>query len=88
MSRSGYSECVDQWDLIRWRGAVNSAIHGKRGQAFLVELLAALDAMPVKELISEELIDEEGQVCALGAIGVARGLDMSKLDPEEHKDMA
>jgi hypothetical protein len=47
MSRSGYSDDHSEWDLIRWRGAVASAIRGKRGQAFLRELLVALDAMPV-----------------------------------------
>lgn len=90
MSRSGYTEdwgWDDQWRGIRWRGAVASAIRGKRGQALLIELLAALDAMPVKELIVEELVDKEGQVCTLGALGVARGLDMEKLDPSEHEVM-
>lgn len=52
MSRSGYSECCDGWELIRWRGAVASAFRGKRGQAFLKEMAAAMDAMPDKRLIS------------------------------------
>lgn len=57
MSRSGYTEdCDDNWQLIRWRGAVASAIRGKRGQAFLRELLAALDAMPEKRLIADALV--------------------------------
>lgn len=56
MSRSGYTEDCDGWDLIRWRGAVASAIRGKRGQAFLREALAALDAMPEKQLISHDLV--------------------------------
>ncbi len=55
MSRSGYSDDLDQGDLNRWRGAVASAIRGKRGQSFLRELLASLDAMPRKELISEAM---------------------------------
>ena len=38
MSRSGYSDDLDNWDLIRWRGQVSSAIRGKRGQGFLREL--------------------------------------------------
>lgn len=45
MSRSGYSEELDQWDLIRWRGQVASAIRGKRGQAFLRAMLAALSLL-------------------------------------------
>ncbi|KGC50992.1 hypothetical protein DO66_5867 [Burkholderia pseudomallei] len=35
MSRSGYSDDCGGWSLIRWRGAVNSAIKGARGQKFL-----------------------------------------------------
>jgi hypothetical protein len=85
MGRSGYSDGLDNWELICWRGAVASAIRGKRGQAFLRELLAALDAVPTKELISGELIDDGGAVCAIGSVGVARGMDMSEIesyDPE------
>lgn len=80
MSRSGYSDSLENWDLIRWRGAVRAAIRGKRGQAFLRELLAALDAMPEKELIGGELVTADGDCCTLGALGLARGLDMSTVD--------
>lgn len=88
MSRSGYDDCVDGWDLIRWRGAVNSAIRGKRGQALLTEMRDALDAMPVKELIARELETEAGAVCALGAVGQARRIDMATIDPEEYEHVA
>ena len=47
MSRSGYTDDYDdgyEWANIRWRGAVKSAIRGKRGQA---TLKAILDAMAV-----------------------------------------
>jgi hypothetical protein len=83
MSRSGYSDDLDNWTLIRWRGAVKSAIRGQRGQAFLREMLAALDALPGKRLIAEEL-ETDGEVCALGAVGRARGIDMSNIDPEDY----
>jgi hypothetical protein len=60
MSRSGYSDDIDdiddQWRHIRWRGQVASAIRGKRGQAFLRELIESLDAVPEKRLIADELI--------------------------------
>jgi hypothetical protein len=82
MSRSGYSEDCETWDMIRWRGAVKSAIEGARGQAFLKELLAALDAMPEHKLIKGEL-EYEGNVCAIGAVGRARGVDMSNVDAED-----
>lgn len=82
MSRSGYTEDgEDTWDYIRWRGAVNSAIKGQRGQAFLRELLAALDAMPEKSLAPGAL-ESDGEFCALGVIGHARGLDLSSIDTE------
>lgn len=84
MGRSGYTESCEGWELIRWRGAVTSAIRGKRGQKFLAKLLAALDAMPEKRLIEEEL-EQDGEVCALGCIGKAAGLDLSTFDPEEHE---
>lgn len=70
MSRSGYIDDYDDepWRLICWRGAVASAIRGKRGQKLLRELLAALDAMPVKRLITDEIKNSRGEVCALGAL--------------------
>jgi hypothetical protein len=78
---------MDQWDLIRWRGAVTSAIRGKRGQAFLREMLAALDALPQKRLIAEEL-EQNGEVCAIGSVGLARGLEMGELDQYDYDDLA
>lgn len=80
MSRHGYSDDLDQWDLIRWRGQVASAIRGKRGQKLLVDLVKALDAMPVKELITGKLVTVDGEVCALGAVGQFRGTEMPMLD--------
>jgi hypothetical protein len=84
MSRSGYDDyCdIDTWSLIRWRGAVASAIKGKRGQSLLVEMRDALDALPEKRLAAGILVDD-GDVCALGAVALARGLDVSEVDPEE-----
>lgn len=73
MSRSEYSDDLDSWDLILWRGAVASAIRGKRGQAFLRELQTALAALPEKRLIRDSFAEPEtGQVCALGCVAVAR----------------
>lgn len=84
MSRSGYTEdCDDNWQTIMYRGAVTKAINGARGQAFLKEMLAALDALPEHKLIAEELITDKGEVCAIGAVGKARNVDMSGIDLEE-----
>ena len=88
MSRSGYSDDCDGWELICWRGAVRSSIRGRRGQAFLHELLAALDSLPAKRLIAHELVNLEGEVCALGSVGVRRGIDMSTIDPESREQVA
>jgi hypothetical protein len=114
MSRSGYSDDgdFDNWSLICYRGALAKVISGKKGQAFLKEMLAALDAMPEKRLIAEELVvngdgtdsvgrpaaivgaDElvslhaMGDVCALGAVGKVRALDMSKVDPHDPPSVA
>jgi hypothetical protein len=104
MSRSGYTdEPGSEWDAICWRGQVASAIRGKRGQAFLRELIEALDAMPVKALIKNDLIrdtveidpfgggyipDDAPKVCALGSVGIGRGLNMEALDPEDYDSVA
>lgn len=82
MSRSGYHDDLDVLDLGRWRGMVASATRGKRGQQFFRDLLAALDGMPDKRLIAEALEDEDGEVCAIGSLGKARGIDMTNIDPE------
>ena len=88
MSRSGYTDdYAEQWQFIMWRGAVHSAIHGKRGQAMLKELLAALDAMPTKELIAHDL-ECNGQYCALGVLGTQRGIALTALDPEDQTQVA
>jgi hypothetical protein len=88
MSRSGYSDECGGWELIRWRGAVASAIRGKRGQAFLRETLAALDTMPVKELAPDSLANVAGQYCTLGAVGARRGIDLSRLEEQERDVIA
>lgn len=90
MSRHGYSDDIDQWELIKWRGQVTSAIRGKRGQRLLIDLVQALDAMPEKVLIAEKLIDhdDDDAVCALGAVGVKRGIAMEQLDPQEYGSVA
>jgi hypothetical protein len=84
--RSGYTDDLDERGIAMWRGRVTSAIRGKRGQALLRDCLAALDSMPEKVLIREELVDEDGGVCLLGAVGKHRGVaDIDKIDPEEHE---
>lgn len=89
MGRHGYVEDgdLDNWSLIKWRGQVASAIRGKRGQAFLRELIEALDTMPEKRLIAHDL-EHAGNVCAIGSVGLKRGVDMSTIDPEDYDKIA
>lgn len=85
MSRSEYSDNFDdRWGL--WRGAVMSAIRGQRGQAFLRELLVALDAMPDKRIIRHSF-SEAGAYCTLGVIGAQRGVAMPHItDPDDYSE--
>ena len=89
MSRSGYYDDGDleQWPSICWRGAVASAIKGKRGQSFLLEMWKAMQSLPERKLIAGEL-EADGAVCAIGSVGKARGMDMSKIDPGDHEAVA
>jgi hypothetical protein len=84
VSRSGYSDSLDQWALIKWRGQVASSIRGKRGQQLLKDILAGLDALPVKRLIDGEL-EISGEVCALGAAAKHRGVkNIKEVIPDPH----
>ena len=89
MSRSGYSEYDDDnWAMIKYRGQVASATRGKRGQALLKDILIGMNGMPVKRLIAQELEVADGAVCAIGAAGKLRGVDMGKIDPEDFDTVA
>lgn len=80
MSRSGYSEDCEHLNL--YRGNVARTLASRRGQAFLDEMAAALDAMPQKRLVSDLLV-EDGEACAMGAVALKRGLDVSGIDPDD-----
>lgn len=87
MSRHGYVE-FDGDDALaegRWRGAVRSALRGKRGQAFFRELIESLDAMPEKALAPHSFT-RGGEVCALGSVALKRGIDVSDFEPGEGED--
>lgn len=85
MSRSGYSDDCEHLNL--WRSNVERTIAGKRGQSFFKEMIKALEEMPIKRLIKESLKAGE-EVCALGAVGLKRGIDMRGLDPEDPAQVA
>ena len=90
MSRSGYVDDCDSDETGRqnlWWANVKRSMQSKRGQAFFREMASALDAMPVKELIADEIV-QDGAVCAIGAVAIARKLDVSDLDPEDAEAVA
>lgn len=86
MTRCGYSDDLDALDLGRWRGQVASATRGARGQKFFADLVAALDKLPEPKLVANELEDSEG-VCALGALGRLRGVELMELDTEDYEQL-
>ena len=74
MSRFWEGESDDPLDWGRYEAAKRSTLRGKRGQAFLRELVAALDALPKPELSEGALGDRRtGCVCAFGAVALAQG---------------
>lgn len=87
MSRSGYSDDCDHLEL--YRQSVENAILGARGQRFMRRLRDALEAMPVKRLTTGYIARSNGDVCALGSIDPAVGVDPD--DPDavaKHFDIA
>lgn len=78
MSRSGYSDEGDYLELYRY--TVERSITGKRGQAFLRELAKGMDEMTEKRLIADELVTATGEVCAIGVVCKARGLNTADVD--------
>ena len=87
MSRSGYTdECNDPLAYGGYRQAVHNALRGKRGQALLRDLAAALDAMTDKRLHPGSFATPEGEFCALGALAHQRGIKVDDLGNEEDCD--
>ena len=83
MSRSGYSDELDRGILNLWRANVDRTLTSKRGQAFLKEMIVALDAIPDKRLIAHDLERKPQMgpliaeafvlacgVCAIGSVGL------------------
>ena len=78
MTRSGYTDDCEYLDL--YRSTVSRAMNGKRGQSFLREMVAAMDAIPEKVLITEALVDENGDCCAIGSVCLARGMETGSIE--------
>lgn len=101
MSRSGLNEAdfysvEDVLQYGRFRGQIQSAIRGKRGQGFFQAVVEALDAMPEMvtsdyyqdggERVYDSIGDKDGNVCVLGALAMHRGLP-TDLDAEDHSKL-
>jgi hypothetical protein len=70
-----------------WNANRRRAIESKRGQAFLQELLEALDELPQKRLI-QGAMEQSGEVCALGTVGLKRCMDLDGLHSRDHDEIA
>jgi len=81
VNRSGYHDDIDDQDLNLYRGRVARTMKGKRSQEFLRELADAMDAMPEKILIANELVDSVGDCCTIGVVCKSRGIEVAEVDP-------
>lgn len=82
MSRSNYSDDLDEDDLEAYRALVRDVIDSPKGQSFLRELATAMDAMGNKFLIADELVAPDGSCCAIGVVCKSRDVDTRSVDPE------
>ena len=87
MTRLYQYDCdFEPWMEGQQAGALQSAIRGNRGQQFLHDLVAGLDALPEPKLSAGALEDEKtGCCCAFGAVRRYRGPETVPLyfDPRE-----
>jgi hypothetical protein len=86
--RIGYSDEEDfpgQFGL--WQGNCQRSLHGKAGQVALRELESALLALPEKRLIAEQLQDDWGDVCAIGAVAMQRNAITEEMKADAEYDM-
>jgi hypothetical protein len=84
ISWSDDEEHPGQSDL--WQANCRRSLNGRAGQSELRALREALLKLPDKRLSQGSLVDEEGDVCAIGAYAKAKGLDLNQFDPEEETD--
>lgn len=79
ISYSDEEETPGQFEL--WQANCRRSLAGRAGQRSLRELEAALVALPSKRLIAGALDDEDGDVCAIGALVKAKGIT-PEADPD------
>ena len=66
-----------------WQANCQRSLRGRRGQASLRALKAALLALPEKRLIAHEIQDDTGAVCAVGALAKQQQRNLVTSDPDE-----
>jgi hypothetical protein len=66
-----YDEEFNNQGALWWSNA-ERALNGRKGLATLRELRQVLEEMPEKAIISGRLANEQGQMCVVGALVVAR----------------
>ena len=74
----------DEWAVLaygRWMGRRKVVLNGRPGKAALIQLEAALEALPHKRLIEGGLCDGTG-VCAVGAWLYRHYVDEDGLTPK------
>lgn len=86
MGRSGFYEGDGQAEHNLFRGRVTRSLRGKRGQKALRDLIKGMDAMKEKKLAYGKF-QSGGNMCAIGVIANARGLDFSDLNPDDPDDL-
>jgi hypothetical protein len=65
-----------------WQANCRRSLQGKEGQAELLVLHESLLALPEKRLIYGSLVNEDGEVCGIGAYARHKGLSLDEFDPE------
>lgn len=83
ISYSDDEEYPGQFEL--WQANCRRSLKGRKGQIALQELETALLALPEKRLIANALQNEDGDVCAIGAVCRLRNYT-PKADPEEEME--
>ena len=83
MTRISYSEEEDyEGQFALFRANLNRSLAGKKGQAALRDLEAALLALPEKRLVGYHLV-KDGDVCATGALVALRRQKKLQMTREE-----
>jgi len=59
-----------------WEANYERSLKGRKGQSALRDIEQALLALPEKKLIADALQDDDGQVCAIGALAKHKGVSM------------